>query len=90
MLNEIIKVETLGGFRLGIYFQDGSFGEHDFTDLVKEPGEMREPLRDPAFFARVYLEYGALTWPNSYDMCPDWLRMTMETASELRQTAATA
>ena len=84
MLNKVVKVESLGGFRLGIRFGDGSAGEHDFSNLVKEPGEMHEPLRDSAYFARVYLDHGALTWPNGYDMCPDWLHMTMEDAGELR------
>ena len=44
---------------------------------------MVEPLRDPDYFARVFLDYGAPTWPNSFDMSPDWLRMNMEQAGEL-------
>ena len=27
-----------------------------------------EPLRDPAFFARVFLDDGILTWPNGFDL----------------------
>jgi len=87
MLNEVVKVESLSGFRLRVHFGDGYWGEHDFADLVKQPGEMLEPLLDPTYFARAFLDYGALTWPNGYDMCPDWLRQTMETAGELRQAA---
>jgi hypothetical protein len=49
---------------------------------------MIAPLRDPEFFARVTLDYGAPTWPNGYDMCPDWLRMEMEKAGELAGVAA--
>jgi hypothetical protein len=41
---------------------------------------MLDPLRDPAFFACVFIEDSAITWPNSYDMCPDALRMEMEDA----------
>jgi hypothetical protein len=44
---------------------------------------MVEPLRDPDYFARVFLDYGAPTWPNSFDMSPDWLRIKMERAGEL-------
>jgi hypothetical protein len=56
---------------------------------VQRRGLILEPLRDPAYFARASLEYGAPTWPNGYDMCPAWLRMTMEEAGEFRvQTAA--
>jgi len=79
----VTKVELLGGFRLRIEFDDGRAGEHDFADLVREPGPMLDQLRSPAYFARVYLDYGALTWPNGYDMCSDWLRMVLEEAGEL-------
>lgn len=88
MLNKVTKLESLGGFRLRVHFADGSVGEHDFTSLVAKPGKMSEPLRDPAFFAQVRLEYSAPTWPNGYDMCPDWLRMTLADAGELRDRVA--
>jgi len=88
MLTKIIKVEKLGGFRLRIYFNDGSAGEHDFTALVQASGAVREPLRDPVYFSRVFLEFGALTWPNGYDMAPEWLRQEMDRAGELRKVAA--
>jgi len=88
MLNKVTNIQPLGGFRLGVRFQDGAAGEHDFAALVKQEGPMLDPLRDPAYFARVHLEHGAPTWPNGYDMCPDWLRMLMEEAGELRASAA--
>ena len=28
-------------------------------------------LEDKEFFAQVYLEYGAVTWPNELDLAPD-------------------
>ncbi len=88
MLTKVARLEKLGRFRLRIHFNDGSFGEHDFATLVREPGEMREPLRDPAYFERVFLEFGAPTWPNGYDMAPEWLRREMAAAGELRKIAA--
>ena len=47
-----------------------------------------EPLRAPDYFARVFLEFGALTWPNGFDIAPEWLRREMEAAGELTQVAA--
>jgi len=73
-MNKVVKIKWLGGHRLQATFSDGATGEHDFSALVTKPGPMAEPLRDPAYFARVFLEDGAPTWPNSFDMCPDWLR----------------
>ena len=56
--------------------------------MVKELGPMAEPLRDEAYFARVFLQFGAPTWPNGLDMCPDWLRLEMEAAGEVKCAVA--
>jgi hypothetical protein len=72
------KLRYLGGHRLHATFSDGTTGECDLSSLVAETGPMVEPLRDPAYFARVFLEDGAPTWPNGFDMCPDWLRLEIE------------
>lgn len=88
MLTKVIHLERLGGFRLRFRFSDGSEGEHDFAALVAEPGPMLEPLRDEKYFARVFLEFGAPTWPNGFDIAPEWLRREMEAAGELTRVAA--
>ena len=88
MLTKVMQLEKLGGFRLRVRFSDGSEGEHDFGAMVNEPGPMLEPLRDPAFFARVFLEFGAPTWPNGFDISPEWLRREMAAAGELARAAA--
>jgi hypothetical protein len=56
--------------------------------MVNERGPMLEPLRDPAYFQRVFLEFGAPTWPNGFDVAPEWLRCEMERAGELSREAA--
>jgi hypothetical protein len=71
-----------------VRFTDGSEGVHDFAALVAEPGPMVEPLRDPAYFARVFLEFDAPTWPNGFDIAAEWLRREMEAAGELSRVAA--
>jgi hypothetical protein len=88
MLAKITRLDKLGGFRLRVHFSDGSEGVHDFAALVNEPGPMLEPLRDEAFFARVFLEFGALTWPNGFDIAPEWLRREMAAAGVLTRVAA--
>lgn len=88
MLTKVIRLEKLAGFHLRVRFSDGSEGVHDFTAMVNEPGPMLEPLRDEAYFARVFLEFGAPTWPNGFDIAPEWLHREMETAGELTQVAA--
>ena len=84
----MIRLEKLGGFRLRVRFNDGSEGVHDFAAMVNEPGPLLEPLREESYFARVFLEFGAPTWPNGFDMAPEWLRREMEAAGELSRVAA--
>lgn len=88
MLTKVTRLEKLGGFRLRLRFNEGSEGVHDFSQMVQEPGPMMEPLSDEAFFNRVFLEFGAPTWPNGFDISPEWLRREMEAAGELTPVAA--
>src|SRR5437879_1821625 len=66
----------------------GPAGEPDFSALVVKTGPMVGPLRDPAYFARVFLEDGAPTWPNSFDMDPEWLRREIDAAGALTRVVA--
>ena len=85
---KVAEVEPIGGYRLRLVFSDGSVGEHDFAALIDESGPMVEPLKDPAFFARVFVEMGVPTWPNGFDMDAIKLHMDMAAAGELRRDAA--
>ena len=49
---------------------------------------MIQPLKDPEYFARVFLDYGAPTWPNGFDMAPDALHEEMRQAGELSRSDA--
>ena len=83
MLNKVVQIAVVGQYGLAIRFQDGASGVHDCGELAQEDGDLVRSLRDPNYFATVQLEYGAPTWPNGFDMCPDWLRNKMEAAGEL-------
>lgn len=87
-LIKVRKVEPLGGFRLRFTFSDGAVGECDFAQLIARSDPMLEPLKDPAYFARVFLEFGAPTWPNGYDMAPHALYEELAQSNALRQPVA--
>ena len=87
-LIDVVRVEPRGGYRLALAFSDGTEGERDFSELVSEGGEMVEPLRDPAFFARVFLDDGIPTWPNGFDLDAIALHMDMKERGLLRRSAA--
>lgn len=83
-----LKVEPLGGYRLRLRFSDGSEGDRDFSDVVEEGGPMLDALRDPNFFARVFLEFGTLSWPNGFDLDSIAVHDEMQRAGLLHRTAA--
>ncbi|MGI8595545.1 MAG: DUF2442 domain-containing protein [Solirubrobacteraceae bacterium] len=87
-LVDITAVEVVAEYRLRLTFEDGTAGEIDFA--AREWLGVFEPLRDPAYFARVRVdpEAGTIAWPNGADMAPEPLyeaaRDIVEPASSLR------
>lgn len=79
---DVIDVRYVSEYTVWLRFEDGTAGEVDlFHDLH---GPVFEPLRDPAYFARVSLnrEIGTIVWPNGADFAPEFLYR------KLRVTAA--
>lgn len=68
----IKAVCALPEWRLAVTFNDGVNGIVDLAGLVNgsNPGVFKA-LRDPAFFAKVYLDAGAAAWPNGADLAPE-------------------
>jgi hypothetical protein len=89
-LVDVLRVRVVGPFRLHVSFSDGSSGEMDFSSRFKGTGPMVQPLKDPAYFAKVFIEMGALTWPNGYDWDPIALHMDMRNAGVLSARSAAA
>ena len=85
---DVIGVRSLGEYKLEIEFSDGTIGVRDFVDVLQKTGTMAEPLKDTAYFRRVFIEDGALTWPNGYDWDPIALHDEMKQAKLLRRAEA--
>ena len=88
MMIDVIGVWRLGYYKLEIEFSNDMIGECDFSFILREAGPMLEPLKDPAYFARVFIDDGALTWPNGYDWDPIALHEDMKKAGLLRRVDA--
>lgn len=69
-LIKISEIVARDGYRLRLRFSDGAVGEKDFSNLAATDAPMTRPLRDLAYFGRVFVEQGALTWPNGLDLAP--------------------
>lgn len=85
---KVMEARALDDRRLWVRFSNGREGVRDFADIFAEGGVMVEPLRDPAMFRRVFLEFGAPSWPNGFDLDPIALYREMEVAGSLSQVAA--
>lgn len=70
----IVAVKALPGLCLHVTFVDGREGRVEMKDFLASPkldGTLFAPLREPEMFARVYLDFGAVTWPTGADLAPD-------------------
>jgi len=85
---KVTEARALDDRRLWLRFSNGREGVRDFADIFAEGGVMVEPLLDPAMFARVFLEFGAPSWPNGFDLDPIALYREMEAAGVLTPVAA--
>jgi hypothetical protein len=88
MMIDVIGVRSLGDYKLEIEFSDATIGIRDFRFIREKTGPMAEPLKDPGYFARVFIEDGALAWPNGYDWDPIALHDEMKAAGLLRRANA--
>jgi hypothetical protein len=52
-------------------FNDGLERVVDFTRWIQGP--IFEPLRDPEYFRRFFIEGGTVVWPNGADIAPETL-----------------
>ena len=85
---DVLNLKALDGHRLWLRFSDGSEGVRDLSDIIAAGGPMVEPLREQDYFKRVFIEMGAPTWPNSFDLDPIQLYMELRDAKALVPTAA--
>lgn len=68
----VAAVEPLSGYRLKVWFLDGTEGFVDMSARVQSPDAgVFAPLADPAVFAAVFVDFGVVTWPDEIDLAPD-------------------
>ena len=87
-LVDVLRLRPLDGYRLWLHFTDGSEGVRDLSGVIAEGGVMVEPLKSKDYFDRVFVEMGAPTWPNGFDLDPINLYMELREAGALSSVAA--
>jgi hypothetical protein len=70
-LVSVVSVRWLGGHQLRVGFDNGDVGEVDLAKRIKFRG-LLTPLKDPAFFSKVFVneEIGTICWPGDLDFDP--------------------
>jgi hypothetical protein len=61
---------------VALSFSDGKEGIFDGRILLQRSGPLLEPLRDEAYFRRLFIDAGALCWPNGLELSPARLHET--------------
>ena len=67
----VVRAEYRGGYRIRLVFNDGVEGTVDFSDWLTGP--VFEPLKEPGYFERFFLDGGTVAWPNGADIAPETL-----------------
>jgi hypothetical protein len=70
-LPKVVEAEHRGGFRVYVSFNDSTENTIDFEPWLEGP--IFEPLRDPAYFQRFFVDGGTVIWPNGADIAPETL-----------------
>jgi len=70
-LTSVVSAKYVDGYRIRLRFNDDSEGIVDFGSWLDGP--VFEPLKDPDYFVRFFLDGGTVTWPNGADIAPETL-----------------
>ena len=73
---KLIEARYQGEFQVSLRFSDGKEGVFDGRELLKRSGPLLEPLRDETYFKRMFIDAGALSWPNGLELSPVRLHET--------------
>ena len=70
-LPRVVRAEYRGSFRIHLTFNDNSEATVDFQRWLNGP--VFEPLQDPIYFQRFFVDGGTVVWPNGADIAPETL-----------------
>ena len=73
MLLQVVHAQVCGPYSLQLLFNDNTRKRVNVLPLLTGP--IFQPLRDPAYFARVVVDPvgGTVVWPNEADFAPEAL-----------------
>jgi len=85
---KLVQFVVTGPTSLSLAFSDGSHADWSADDLIARDTVMTRPLGDPAYFARAFIEGGALAWPNGFELSATSLHRRLAESGALIRSAA--
>lgn len=85
---KLVDIATTGPATLSLVLSDGSSAHWSAAELIARDTIMTRPLADPDFFARAFIEAGALAWPNGLELSATNLHRRLAAAGALIRPAA--
>jgi hypothetical protein len=85
---KLVHLNPTGPDTLALAFSDGSHASWSAADLIARDTVMTRPLADPSYFARAFIEAGALAWPNGLELSGMSLHRRLSEAGALIRPAA--
>lgn len=78
---KLIEANYQGDFQVALTFSDGKHGIFDGRELLKRSGPLLAPLQDETYFKRLFIDAGALSWPNGLELSPVRLHETCKVSA---------
>jgi hypothetical protein len=85
---KLVHIRPEADATLRLAFSDGATALWSAADLIARDTVMTRPLADPTYFARAFIEAGALAWPNGFELSADSLHRKLDDAGALLRPAA--
>jgi hypothetical protein len=85
---KLARIELVGETTLTLVFSDGTSGRWSALDIIARNTVLTAPLADPAYFARAFIEAGALAWPNGLELSAASLQKRLAEVGALVGVAA--
>jgi Protein of unknown function (DUF2442) len=85
---KITGLAVAGDRALDLLFSDGTSARWTADDIIARDTEMTRPLADPQYFARAFIEGGALAWPNGLEFSPEAMHRKLAASGALLRKAA--
>jgi Protein of unknown function (DUF2442) len=77
-LPQVTEAHHVREFIVSTRFDDGTEKYIDISQWFNGP--VFEPLKDPKFFKKFFVEAGTLAWPNGVDIAPEALYAARESS----------